>query len=78
MEKFPCFAVGFWWKDQDASRARIFSWSGGDGSACDEGFNGGDGEAGGDSGSIGDYGYDGGSCHYTNLPHHRNHHNQLM
>ena len=28
MEIFPCFAVGFWWKDQDASRARIFSWSG--------------------------------------------------
>ena len=34
---------------------------GGDGSACDEGFNGGDGEAGGDSGSIGDYGDGGGS-----------------
>ena len=28
MEKFPCFAVGFRWKDKDASRARIFSWSG--------------------------------------------------
>ena len=27
MEKFPHFAVGFWWKNQDASRARIFSWS---------------------------------------------------
>ena len=27
MEKFPCFAVGFRWKDQDASRARISSWS---------------------------------------------------
>ena len=24
MEKFPRFAVGFWWKDQDANRARIF------------------------------------------------------
>ena len=51
---------------------------GGNGSACDEGFNGGDGEAGGDSGSIGDYGDGGGSWHYTHLPHHRNHHNQLM
>ena len=28
MEKFPHFAVDFRWKDQDASRARIFSWSG--------------------------------------------------
>ena len=28
IEKFPRFAVGFRWKDQDASRARIFSWSG--------------------------------------------------
>ena len=28
MEKFPRLAVGFRWKDQDASRARIFSWSG--------------------------------------------------
>ena len=27
IEKFSCFAVGFRWKDQDASRARIFSWS---------------------------------------------------
>ena len=27
MEKFPCFAVGFQCKDQDASRVRIFSWS---------------------------------------------------
>ena len=26
-EKFPRFAVGFRWKDQDASRARIFPWS---------------------------------------------------
>ena len=24
---FPHFAVGFRWDDQDASRARIFSWS---------------------------------------------------
>ena len=28
MEKFLRFAVGFGQKDQDASRARIFSWSG--------------------------------------------------
>ena len=28
MEIFPRFAVGFRWNDQDASRARIFSWSG--------------------------------------------------
>ena len=28
MEMFPHFAVGFRWNDQDASRARIFSWSG--------------------------------------------------
>ena len=28
IEKFPRFAEGFRWKDQDASRARIFSWSG--------------------------------------------------
>ena len=28
MEKFSRFAVGFQQKDQDASRARIFSWSG--------------------------------------------------
>ena len=27
MEIFPCFAVGFRWNDQDASSARIFSWS---------------------------------------------------
>ena len=27
IEKFLRFAVGFRWKDQDASRARIFSWS---------------------------------------------------
>ena len=27
MEKFLRFAVGFRWKDQDASRPRIFSWS---------------------------------------------------
>ena len=27
MEIFPHFAVGFRWNDQDASRARIFSWS---------------------------------------------------
>ena len=27
IEKFPRFAVGFRWKDQDASKARIFSWS---------------------------------------------------
>ena len=27
MEKFPRFAVGVWSIDQDASRARIFSWS---------------------------------------------------
>ena len=27
MEIFPPFAVGFRWNDQDASRARIFSWS---------------------------------------------------
>ena len=27
MEIFLRFAVGFWWNDQDASRARIFSWS---------------------------------------------------
>ena len=32
MEIFPRFAVGFQWKAEDASRARIFSWSGqGDG-----------------------------------------------
>ena len=29
MEIFPRFAVGFQWNDQDASRARIFSWSAG-------------------------------------------------
>ena len=28
IEKFPHFAVDFRWKDQDASRARISSWSG--------------------------------------------------
>ena len=28
MEKFPRLAVGFRWKDQDASMARILSWSG--------------------------------------------------
>ena len=28
MEIFPRFAVGFRWNDQDASRVRIFSWSG--------------------------------------------------
>ena len=28
MENFPRLAVGFLWKEQDASRARIFSWSG--------------------------------------------------
>ena len=28
MEKFSRFAVGFQLKDQDASRARNFSWSG--------------------------------------------------
>ena len=27
MEKFPHSAVGFRWKDRDASRARFFSWS---------------------------------------------------
>ena len=27
MEIFPRYAVGFRWNDQDASRARIFSWS---------------------------------------------------
>ena len=28
IERFPCFAVGFRWKGQAASRARILSWSG--------------------------------------------------
>ena len=28
IEKFTRFAVGFRWKDQDASTASIFSWSG--------------------------------------------------